>query len=256
MSPKGEGKSKLNNADIVYGFLVKLSRPIVFNRPYLIQLLKKHRDLALTDSQLRTIFDKLTLELKISVSKQGNMSKVSILSDYEEMVFSQPMEHLFGGTPQKAWAIQKYLKTHCIGYQNRISMYELARRFKSPTQSQSGAERELRDIVHFTNNDKYIQENGFPFDRVISSSSAGHNKGGYYLSSNEHEIGTTIERSRAKAMRYWRDHWAIVRKATKQNQYRIKGSDTQLAVFKAISDDLKANPLKVYEIEKENKEYE
>ena len=249
MSPKGEGKNKLNNVDIVYGFLIKMTRPIVLNRPYLLELIKKHRNLELTDSQLRTVLEKLELELKISVSKQGNMSKISILSDYDEMVFSQPMEHLQGGTPQKAWRVQKYLKRNCIGYQNRISMYELARIFKGPNQSQSGAERELRDIVHFTNNDKYIQENGYPFDRVISSSSAGHNKGGYYLSSNEHEIGTTIERSRAKAMRYWRDHWAIVRKAEKQNQFRIKGSETQKAIFKAISDDLRANPLKALEIE-------
>jgi hypothetical protein len=43
MSPKGEGKSKLNNADIVYGFLVKLSRPIVFNRPYTIAIWSRER---------------------------------------------------------------------------------------------------------------------------------------------------------------------------------------------------------------------
>jgi hypothetical protein len=242
--PKGEGIEKQNNSDIVYGVLVKMTRPIIITNANLRKILKTHRDLDLTESQLRTIFDKLKLELKITTLQEGIMTKVSILSDYDEMIFSQgSMAVKKHNTPQKAFDVQNYLKRMCVGYKHRISMQDLAHRFASSDQSQPAAERQIREIVSYTNKDRYMAENNHPFDFVIMSNSSNYGAGGYWIVASEDEAHQVAERSRAKAMTMWAEHWSIVRKLERHGQFRIKSSETQTAVFKAISDDLRVNPI-------------
>jgi|LGVF01.2.fsa_nt_gb hypothetical protein len=242
--PKNDASKTMNNSDIVYGYLLKLTRPIITTKSQLLALLKFHRGLELTESQIRTIFDKLKLELKIATSQEGVMTKISILSDYDEMVFSHPLPlYSHRTTPEKAFLVQKYLRLNCVGYINRISMKELAKRFASRGQTVPTSEREIREIIKMTNNDVYVKRDNTPFERVIMSNSSPFNVGGYWLVATETEADEVIERSRAKAMSNWSDYWHIVNKIKRQNQYRIRGSETQQAVFKAISDDLKANPI-------------
>ncbi len=173
------------------------------------------------------------------------MTKFSILSDYEEMVFNKEASTSVKktNTPQKAFDVQKYLKRMCVGYKNRISMQELAKRFKGNDQTQPTAEREIREIISFTNKDRYMAENNHPFDMVIMSNSSPFGSGGYWIVADQEEAHQVAERSRAKAMTQWSEHWSIIKKLERHNQYRIKSSETQTAVFKAISDDLKANPI-------------
>lgn len=228
--------------DIVYGVFMEMSRPIKITKNTFIKILKTHRGIDVTENQLRGVFDRLMDSAKITTFAEGIFTVVKVLTDMDEMIFSQPLKHKNHNTPPNAYVIINQLKKFGVGANRNIPMKEMAHKIKTDDQSQASVERATRGHIDKLMDDTYVKQNGMPFEMVIMSETNPVAGNGYYLVSNDEEADKWLKKQKSIFLKQAKKYWIGLRRIEKNGQLRIRSTEHERAMFKSISDDFKIDP--------------
>lgn len=118
-----------------------------------------------------------------------------------------------------AYQLHDYLKSNCIGYENRKTSYEIM---------------DLFMIERNKDFRKYIQEirNSDIFQKIICSE-AGPN-GGYWVPTNDEEVYMTLIHLYKRAMAMLKTYSIIKNKHRLNNQMRLKLSKYERDTFESV----------------------
>lgn len=243
MSPTGQANKTKVFDEVVYAFLTKMLQPIKTTNDQLRRLLKHHRSIDLTYDQLREVLNRLEESRQITKKKDGIFTLIKVHIDITPFVLSQDIEHKKHNTPPHAWKLYNYMKANCVGYDNRISMKQLAISvFYDPYNpekfSTGSSERKIRDIVKMINNNSFVLKNGMPFDRLIVSDMRGNGIGGYYLPTETKEVNKFLDRVLYEKLGGLKDYWIMVNKAAGDQQIRFIIGKKEFIIRQVVSNDL------------------